>query len=81
LTPYNERGKKLGRRSKSEGSIYKRQDGRWCGKYVDANGKTRHVYGKNKAEVRTKLTKAIADKDSGIVYDAGTLTVGEYLGR
>ena len=71
----------MGRRSRGEGSIYKRKDGRWCGKYVDANGKTRYVYGKTKAEVRTKLTKAIADKDAGVVYDAGMLTVGEYLDR
>ena len=71
----------MGRRSRGEGSIYKRKDGRWCGKYVDANGKTRYVYGKSKAEVRTKLTKAIADKDAGVVYDAGMLTVGEYLDR
>lgn len=52
-----------------------------CGKYVDANGKTRYVYGKKKAKIRPKLIKAIADKDCGIVYDAETLTVGEYLGR
>ena len=71
----------MGRRSRGEGSIYKRKDGRWCGKHIDAYGKTRYVYGKTKAEVRTKLTKAIADKDAGVVYDAGMLTVGEYLDR
>ena len=71
----------MGRRTRGDGSIYKRKDGRWCGKYVDANGKTRYVYGKTKTEVRTKLTKAIADKDAGIVYDAGMLTVAEYLDR
>ena len=69
------------RRSRGEGSIYKRKDGRWCGKYTDARGKTRYVYGRTKGEVRIKLTKAIAEKDKGIVYDAGTLTVGEYLDR
>ena len=45
----------MGRRSRSEGSIYKRKDGRWCGKYTDANGETRYVYAKTKAEVRTNL--------------------------
>ena len=37
-----------------DGSIYKREDSRWCGKYTGANGKTRYVYAKTKAEVRTK---------------------------
>ncbi len=69
----------MSRRTRGEGFIYKRKDGRWCGKYTDCNAKTRYVYAKMKAEVRTKLTKAIADKDAGVVYDAGTLTVGEYL--
>src|ERR687895_547172 len=32
-------------------------------------------------EVREKLTKAIADRDGGLVYDAGYITVGEYLDR
>jgi hypothetical protein len=48
--------KSVGRGSRGEGFIYKRKDGRWCGKYTDANGKTRYVYAKTEAEVRTKLT-------------------------
>jgi hypothetical protein len=71
----------MSRRSRGEGSIYKRKDGRWCGKYTDASGKTRYVYGKTKGDVWVKLTKAIAEKDRGIVFDAGTLAVGEYLDR
>jgi hypothetical protein len=48
----------VGRRSRGEGFIYKnkRKDGRRCGKHTDANGKTRYVYAKTKAEVRTNLT-------------------------
>jgi len=47
----------VGRRSRGEGFIYKnkRKDGRRCGKHTDANGKTRYVYAKTKAEVRTNL--------------------------
>jgi integrase len=71
----------MGKRSRGEGSIYKRKDGRWCGKYVDANGKTCYLYGKTKAEVRVKLTKAVADKDAGIVYDAENLTIGVFLDK
>ena len=43
--------------------------------------KQRAVYGKTRAEAAEKLTKSMADRDSGIVYDAGKMTVGEYLDR
>jgi hypothetical protein len=43
--------------------------------------KQRAVYGKTREEVAQKLTKEMADRDGGIVYDAGKLTVGEYLDR
>jgi hypothetical protein len=46
----------VGRRSRGEGFIYKGKDGRRCGKHTEANGKTRYVYAKTKAEVRTNLT-------------------------
>ena len=68
----------------NEGSISRRKDGRWMGRYTvhTADGpKQRAVYGKTRAEVSQKLTKAMADRDGGIVYDAGKLTVGEYLDR
>src|SRR5215212_10251677 len=74
----------MGRRGNNEGSISRRKDGRWMGRYTvhSADGpKQRAVYGKTRAEVAEKLTKAMADRDGGIVYDAGKLTVGEYLDR
>jgi integrase len=43
--------------------------------------KRRAVYGKSKKEVRIRLTEAIADRDKGLVFDSGNLSVGEYLGR
>src|SRR5215216_192437 len=72
------------RRGNNEGSISKRKDGRWMGRYTvhTADGpKQRAVYGKTREEVSQKLTKAMADRDGGIVYDAGKLTVGDYLDR
>src|ERR687890_29713 len=72
------------RREKNEGSIYRRKDGYWVGQYgvETATGrKTRYIYGKRREDVREKLTKAIADRDGGLVYDADNLTVGEYLDR
>ena len=70
------------RRGNNEGSIYRRKDGYWVGQYgvETATGrKTRYIYGKRREDVREKLTKAIADRDGGLVYDAGNITVGEYL--
>src|SRR5829696_361902 len=72
------------RRGNNEGSITRRKDGRWMGRYTihTAEGpKQRAVYGKTRAEVAEKLTKAMADRDGGMTYDAGKLAVGEYLNR
>lgn len=54
------------RRANGEGSIRKRADGRWEGRYVaghDANGKPirKNVLGKSQAEVREKLQRAIME--------------------
>lgn len=47
-----------------------------------ADGRKRKtVYGKTRAEVSEKLTKAMADRDGGLVFDAGRMTVAEYLDR
>lgn len=59
----------MGRRSKGEGSIVKRSDGRWQGAYQD-NGKRRYVYGKTRKEAAAKLREAIRDVDSGKVEDS-----------
>src|ERR687895_2200513 len=72
------------KRGNGEGSIYRRKDGRWVGQYTvyTATGpKYRYLYGKTRAAVAEKLTKAMADRDGGLVFDAGNLTVGEYLDR
>jgi integrase len=39
------------------------------------------LYGKTRAEVAEKLTKAMADRDGGLAFDAGNLRVSEYLAR
>jgi integrase len=43
--------------------------------------KRRYVSGKTKKVTRDALTQARADAARGIVFDAGTLTLGEYLDR
>ena len=72
----------MGKRGNGEGSIYRRKDGRWVGQYTaqTADGpKYRYIYGKTRQKVAEKLTKAMADRDGGLVFDAGTMTLGEYL--
>jgi hypothetical protein len=72
------------RRGNNEGSIYRRKDGYWVGQYgvQTAEGtKTRYIYGKTRKDVAEKLTHALADRNSGLTYDAGKITVGEYVER
>ncbi len=73
------------KRSNGEGSITRYKDGRWCGRYwtITTDGKKKRValYGRTKAEVRAKLTKALADRDAGRMYTTENPTVEEYLRR
>ncbi len=74
----------MARRGNGEGSICRRKDGRWMGRYTvytEGGPKQRAVYGRTRAEVAEKLTKAMSDRDGGLVFDVGSLTVGEYLER
>lgn len=72
------------KRGNGEGSITQLKDGRWQGRYTlttSEGPKRKAVYGKTREEVRKKLAKAIADRDSGYVFDAQNQTVGDYLER
>ena len=64
--------------------ITKRADGRFMGRAVvdtPDGPKRKTVYGKSYEDVRKKLNKLRADADEGLVFEAGSLTVGEYLKR
>jgi hypothetical protein len=72
------------RRGRGEGGISRRKDGRWTGQYTletAAGTKRKSVYGKTRREVAAKLTKAIADRDNGLVFEGGNIQTGAYLGR
>jgi integrase len=59
----------MGRRGNGEGTIARRKDGRWMGRYTihTAKGpKQRAVYGRTQADVRVKLTKALSGRIDGI---------------
>ena len=49
--------------------------------YFAPDGKRRYVSGKTKTEAQRALRKATADRDGGLVFDAGRITLGEYLDR
>jgi integrase len=71
-------------KANGEGTIYKRGKG-YCGQYHvitrDGTKKRRSAYAKTRAEAAEKLAAAIADRDRGLNFDAGTLTLGEHLDR
>lgn len=73
----------MGKRGNGEGSVTRcKSDGLYMARYTvqTATGaKRRTIYGKTCGEVSEKLTKAMADRDGGLVYDAGSMTVGEYM--
>ena len=72
------------KRGNGEGSIYRRKDGRWVGQYLvyTAKGpKYKYIYGKTRQAVAEKLTRAMADRDVGLVFDTGSLTLSNYLDR
>ena len=73
------------KRANGEGSIRKRKDGRWEGRYTaghdPATGKTiyKNVLGKTQGEVKEKLKKAIADSQQLDVTRANTYTVRSWI--
>jgi len=74
----------MGRRGNGEGTITRRKNGGWMAQYTTytAEGRKRKtLYGKTRQEVAAKLAKALSDRENGFSFDAGKMTVGEYLGR
>src|SRR5215213_6355579 len=72
----------MSRRGNGEGGISRRKDGLYMARYTveTATGpKRKTVYGKTRKEAAEKLTKAMADRDGGLIFDAENQTVGEYL--
>ena len=66
------------------GTVYprKNKDGKvigYRGSYFAPDGKRRYVSAKKKGDAEKALRQAMADADRGLVFDAGTLTLGKYL--
>ncbi len=79
----------MAKRGNGEGSIYpvRDKDGKIKGYraayvvYTAEGMKRRYLSGKRREDVRDKLAKALSDRVDGLVFDAGAITVGEYLGK
>ena len=73
------------KRANGEGSIRKRKDGRWEGRYTagrdPVTGKQifKNVLGKTQGEVREKLKKAIEDSGRLDLTKAGKYTLGQWM--
>jgi integrase len=70
------------KRVSGEGTYKKRKDGRWEAQYTvhtPSGTKRKSVYGRTKDEVATKLRKAIAENEGGLVFEAEGLTIAEYF--
>jgi integrase len=72
------------KRGNGEGSITRYTNGRWCARYTiqTAKGpKRKALYGTTRQEVAEKLAKALSDRAGGLIFEGGTITVGDYLDR
>jgi len=60
----------MNKRGQNEGSIYKRDDGRWVAVlnlgYIDGKRKRKSFYGDTRKEVQEKLTAALRDQQQNI---------------
>jgi integrase len=75
----------MAKRGQNEGSIYRRNDGRWAAAinlgYQGGKLKRKTFYGKTRAEVADKLTAALSDQRKGIPLVTERQTVGQFLDR
>jgi integrase len=75
----------MGGRGNGEGGITRhKKSGLYMARYTvqtPTGSKRKTLYGKTRREVDEKLTKAKADRDGGLVFDADNMKVGEYLER
>jgi integrase len=72
----------MGKRGNGEGGISRRKDGLYMARYTvqTATGaKRKAVYGKTRKEAAEKLTKALADRDMGLVFEGENRILATFL--
>ena len=67
------------RRGNSEGSVYRRADGRWAASVSLDRGRRKTYYGKTRQEVAGKLSVALKAKQDGLPLAGDRQTVAQYL--
>lgn len=68
----------MSKRANNEGSICKRNDGRWMAA-ATINGKREYFYGKTQGEAKEKLDQALEQSRKGIYVKAAKQTFGEWI--
>ena len=75
----------MGKRGNGEGGITRhKKSGLYMARYTvqtAAGPKRKALYGKTRLEVAAKLSKTLADREGGLIYDTGKQIVEEYLAR
>ena len=75
----------MGRRGNGEGSIsFHKKSGLYMARYTvqtPTGSKRKTVYGKTRTEVAEKLTRAMADRDRGLVFEGDREALEAYLER
>lgn len=72
------------KRGNGEGSITRRKNGGWMAQYfvyTAVGSKRKTLYGKTRQEVAAKLATALSNREGGLTFDAGNLTLADYLDR
>jgi integrase len=67
------------KRGNGEGSVVRRSDGRWMGRFVDREGLRRSVYGRTRADASDRLVDALRQKHEGTLVLSRRCTVEEFL--
>ena len=71
--------------AKGAGTLRKRSDGRWEGRYsIGFDAKTgkqiqKSVYGKNQKEVRQKISQIVTEIDDGSYIEPNTMKLGTWM--
>src|SRR5438270_10565978 len=75
----------MSKRGQNEGSIYQREDGRWCAQvnlgYVNGKRRRKYLYGATRREVAEQLTAILRDQQRGLPVGAERQTVAQFLDR
>lgn len=69
----------MARRGHGEGSISKREDGRWMARLTLEGSGRKYFYGKTRREVQEKLNAALRDQQQGIPIPSERQTLGQFV--